>query len=242
MQASWIAALALLLPAAACGEAPGGRLGVPAPVVVFAAASLREVAIEIAAERERRGGAACRLRFDATSTLARQIAAGAPADLFLTAAPEWLDEVATIERADWLSNRLVVVVPKEAPEIDLADVAGLAGVPSLALANEQVPAGRYARAALRHLGLALPERALLGESVRDVLSKVSEGGAAAGVVYATDAAIDPKVRVASTFPAGSHPPIRYSIARLTPAGQALFDALREPWALELARRRGFVVP
>jgi len=237
MKRAWISALALLLLAAACEPASDDAPPAAAPPAkVFAASSLKELVTEIAAEHGRRAGVTHALQFESTSTLARQIGEGAPCDLFLAAAPEWLDQVKTIERGDWLSNRLVLVVPKDGPDVELAKL------PSLALANEQVPAGKYARAALTHLGVALPQRLLLGESVRDVLSKVSAGGAAAGIVYATDAAADPKVRVASTFPRESHPKIVYSIGVLTPAGQALAAALKEPWAIELAKQRGFDVP
>lgn len=237
MKIPWMAGLALL--ATACSQGAdatqsGSRGG--APVKVFAASSLKELVTDVANEWAKKSGGTHQLQFDSTSMLARQIGEGAPADLFLTAAPEWLEKVKTIERADWLSNRLVLVVPKESPDVALADVQ------TLALANEQVPAGKYARAAMSKLGVRLPERLIMGESVRDVLSKVSEGGAQAGIVYATDAAIDPKVRVASTFPADSHPKILYSIGLLTPEGKGLADALREPWALEIAKKYGFVAP
>jgi molybdate transport system substrate-binding protein len=207
---------------------------VPAgPVTVFAAASLRDVLTEIAAAWAERGGPPVRCQFEASSTLARQLREGAPAAVFVSAAPEWVDVLHPAQRYDWLGNRLVVVVPKDAPDADLASLA------SLALAGEQVPAGRYARAALAHQGFALPPRVIYGANVRDVLAKVAQGGAAAGIVYATDAAVDPAVRIAYTFPAASHPRIVYTVALLTPAGSGLFDALREPWALAIARRHGF---
>ena len=235
MKNPWIVFLPFVLAVAGCDRSPETHPSPSAPVSVLAAASLKELVTEVANEWSKRTGGTPRLQFDSTSTLARQIGEGAPADLFLTAAPEWLDKVKTVERADWLSNRLVLVVPKDAPDVELAALQGLA------LANEQVPAGKYARAALTHLGIELPERLVMGESVRDVLSKVSEGGAPAGIVYATDAAIDPKVRVASTFPAESHPKILYSIGLLTPAGKSFATALRESWALEIARKYGFEV-
>jgi molybdate transport system substrate-binding protein len=102
-----------------------------------------------------------------------------------------------------------------------------------------VPAGKYGRAALTHLGAKLPERTIYGANVRDVLAKVSQGGARAGIVYATDAPLDPGVRVAFTFPPESHPKILYSSGLLTGEGRAFHVALREVWALELTRRLGF---
>jgi molybdate transport system substrate-binding protein len=201
---------------------------------VYAASSLTEPVEAFAREWTKRTGQVVRPQFEASSTLARQILEGAPADLFLSAAPEWLDRVHPKDRFDWVGNRLVVVVRKDATEFHWESVE------SLALANEQVPAGKYARAALASLHVKLPERILYGANVRDVLSKVAQGGAMAGVVYATDAAIDPGVRIALTFPPESHPPILYSAGLLTPRGKALFDALREPWVLEVMRRHGFV--
>jgi len=204
------------------------------PVTVFAASSLREAATEVAGQWTTTSGRDVRFQFEATSTLARQIKEGAKADLFLTAAPEWLDQVKVLDRFDWISNRLVIVVPKDAGDIDLQNLE------SLALAGEQVPVGKYAKAALGHLGVKLPERIIYGANVRDVLSKVSHGGAKAGIVYATDAQIDPGVRVGYTFPQESHPKILYSVGLLTEEARSLYAAFQEPWALEIARRHGFV--
>lgn len=209
----------------------------PAPaqatIAIFAASSLKEVVTGIAAEWSQRSGRPSRTQFEASSTLARRIKEGSPCDVFVTAAPEWLDQLKLQNRFDWLSNRLVVVVPRDTKAFDLKTLD------SLALANEQVPAGKYARAALAHAGVKIPERTIYGSNVRDVLSKVSQGGAQAGIVYATDAAIDPGVRIAYTFPPESHPKILYSVGLLTPSGKALFEALREPWATEIAIRQGF---
>lgn len=206
-----------------------------APVTVFAAASLREAISEIAEEWERVHDQPVRLQCGASSTLARQIQEGAEAAIFISAAPEWLDAVRPAERVDWLGNRLVCVVHRTVTAFELKSAK------SLALANERVPAGKYARAALESLGIALPARVIYGADVRDVLSKVSEGGAEAGIVYATDAAVDPDLRVAYTFPLESHPPIVYSVGLLRPAGKALFTSLREPWARDVAHKLGFAV-
>ncbi|HEY3227383.1 MAG TPA: molybdate ABC transporter substrate-binding protein [Planctomycetota bacterium] len=203
------------------------------PVTVYAASSLREAVTEIAEVWSRRSGHPHRLQFEASTTLARQIKEGAPVDVFISAAPEWVDDVAPRERRDWLENRLVCVVPKETKEFDLRSAR------RLALANEQVPAGKYAKAALAHMGIPIPPGTIYGSNVRDVLSKVSQGGAEAAIVYATDAAVDPAVRVAFVFPEESHPRIVYPAGLVTERGKAFFDALREPWALEIARRHGF---
>lgn len=213
---------------------PPAPAAVTTPVTIFAAASLKELVTELATEWSRKTGRPTRLEFEASSTLARQIKEGAPAGVFLTAAPEWLDPVKPLERYDWLSNRLVCVVPKEVKDFDLKSID------SLALANEQVPAGKYARLALAAQGVKIPERTIYGSNVRDVLSKVSQGGAKAGIVYATDASVDPGVRIAYTFPPESHPKILYSVGLLAADSKAFIDALREPAALEAAKKRGFV--
>jgi molybdate transport system substrate-binding protein len=204
------------------------------PVTVYAASSLKELVTELGDAWTKKSGQAVRLQFEASSTLARQIQEGAPADVFITAAPEWLDKLKLVKRYDWLSNRLVLIVGK-----DVAGEFDLKTAESLALANEQVPAGKYAVAALAHLGVKPPERTIYGSNVRDVLSKVSQGGAQAGIVYATDAVIDPGVRVAMTFPEESHPKILYAVGIVTENGQGFSSALQEAPSIEAAKRRGF---
>ena len=227
----------LLLGLACCDSGKGSATSIPSqagPITVYAASSLTDAVGEVAREWTRRKHQGVKPQFEASSTLARQIQEGAPADLFLSAAPEWIDRVKPLERFDWVSNRLVVVVRKDAKEFDLGSIG------SLALANEQVPVGKYAKAALAHLQITLPERIIYGSSVRDVLSKVSQGGASAGIVYATDAPMDAELRIAYTFPPESHPRIVYSAGLVRPEGKALFEALREPWVLDILHRYGFV--
>jgi molybdate transport system substrate-binding protein len=224
----WTLALGVLL--AACSGDKPSRHG---EVTVYAASSLKELVTEVGDAYGQKAGQQVREQFEASSTLARQIREGTPADLFITASPEWLDQLKVIERFDWLSNTLVVVVRKDVTAFDLGSVQ------SLALASEQVPAGKYARAALSHLGVKPPARTIYGSNVRDVLSKVSQGGAQAGIVYATDAAIDPEVRIAMTFPPGSHPKILYSVGVLTERGKGFAAALRDRASIEAAVKRGF---
>lgn len=228
-------ALSLCLLLVACdSDRTGSRDATGGPeVTVFSASSLTELVTELSDGWSKRTGRAVRLQFEASSTLARQIKEGAPADVFVTAAPEWLDRIPLLSRYDWLSNRLVCVVRKDRKELDLRTIE------SLALADPQVPAGAYALAALSHLGISLPARTIYGSNVRDVLSKVSQGGAAAGIVYGTDAAIDPEVRIAYTFPEGSHPKILYSVGVLSENGSEFAAMVREPAAIEAARRHGF---
>ncbi|MFN7972304.1 MAG: molybdate ABC transporter substrate-binding protein [Acidobacteriota bacterium] len=214
--------------AAADPAAPAKR----APIV-FAAASLKEAVTEIADAWTKRTGVEVRLQFEATSTLAKQIQEGAPCDVFITAAPEWLDKLPVTKRFDWLGNTLVCVVKKDDKDFDIKKLE------SLAIGNEQVPAGKYARAALESLKVPLPERTVYGQNVRNVLSTVAEGGARAGIVYATDAAVEPSLRVAYVFPPESHPKIVYSVGLLTAGGQTFYDALADPSAREVARRWGF---
>ena len=224
----WILALGVLL--AACSGDKPSRHG---EVTVYAASSLKELVTEVGDAYGQKAGQQVREQFEASSTLARQIREGAPADLFITASPEWLDQLRLVERFDWLSNTLVVVVRKDVATFELESAE------SLALANEQVPAGKYAKAALKHLGIEPPERTIYGSNVRDVLSKVSQGGAQAGIVYATDAAVDPEVRIAMTFPPDSHPRILYSVGVITETGRGFASALQEAASIEAAKKRGF---
>lgn len=182
---------------------------------MLAASSLTDVLPVVARAWEARGGHPLSFSFDATSRLAPQAARGAPADLFLSADEVWMDwlvdegAVAAGSSRVFATNRLVVVVPSEAPP--LARPAELLGVGRIALAGENVPAGRYAREALEASGLwaDLAPRVIRGGSVRGALEWVARGEVDAGVVYRSDAAAEPRVRVAFEMPPGSHRPVRY---------------------------------
>lgn len=209
--------VAALSPAQAASRGP----------LVLAAASLNEALSEAgkawAAQRHPRPI----LSFAGSSALARQVDAGAPADLFISADAAWMDHVAArnlirpASRVRFLSNRLVLIAPASSPA-RLAIRPGFAltaalGTGRLAMADPaSVPAGKYAKAALTGLGVwpAVAGRVARAENVRAALALVERGEAPFGIVYATDARASARVRVVGVFPASSHPPIAYSLAVL----------------------------
>jgi len=199
---------------------------------------------------EEAGGVPVRFSFDATSRLAPQAVEGAAADVFFSADRAWMEwlegQGGVLEGSirDFLGNDLVAVVPRGAPVP--ADAADLMGVGRLALAGENVPAGRYAREALEAAGVweGLSGRIVRGGSVRGTLEWVVRGEADAGVVYRTDAAVQPAVVVAFAFPEGSHRPVRYPAAVLSrspsPAAAAAFlDFAAGPQGAGFFRASGF---
>jgi molybdate transport system substrate-binding protein len=243
------ARLAVLSLCVACGSEPAGGLrgagpgggrakaaAGPATVTLCAAASLREVATEIGDAWGKGAGSKVEYRFESSDTLARQIREGAPADLFLSADPRRIAEVKPIESFPWIGNRLVCVRPRGSAFGDLSLAK------SLALGSEGSPIGRYSIAALKALGVKPPARTIHGSNVRDVLSKVAEGAAEAGIVYATDVVVDARVETAFELPTAAQPRIVYPVALMTEAGRGLYDAFRAPAALEAARKRGFAGP
>lgn len=248
--------LAALLALVASTAAPAAGAEPRGPTVL-AAASLQEVMEDAAAAWARRGHPRPILSFAASSALARQVLAGAPADLFLPADVEWMDAVARRgllapgTRAVLAGNRLVLVARRGAPPL-----AGLSGAHllralgdgRLAMADAAVPAGRYGEAALRRLGAwqAVSPRIVRAENVRAALALVARGAAPYGIVYATDARAEPAVSVAGVFPARSHPPIVYPVARLgtatAPEAEAFRRFLLSPAGRAILARRGFAVP
>jgi molybdate transport system substrate-binding protein len=231
------------------------------PVSVFAAASLKEALDEIAGEFAAATGHRAVVTLAGSSALARQIQAGAPADIFVSASGEWMDVlerdglVAPGSRFDLAGNRLVLIAhggtgpaaadpPALTPDFDLV---GRLGTGRLAVAlTEAVPAGVYARAGLTALGLwdGVADRLAQTDNVRAALMLVALGEAPLGVVYATDAIAEPRVGVIAVFPAGSHEPIVYPAARIAGPASAAADAflawLRGPAAAAALARHGFV--
>ena len=205
-------------------QAPTG-IAPQASITVFAAASLQDALTGAAKDFTATSGIAVRFSFDASSTLARQIEAGAPADLFASADLDWMeyltkrDLIVPHTRLNLLGNRLVVIAPKNSPlvtlSLDTPSIEATLGDGRIATgAVETVPAGRYAKAALEKLGLwaFLQGRIAPAENVRAALAYVARGEAPLGIVYVTDAAAEPKVKVVASFPPGSYPPIVYPFA------------------------------
>lgn len=236
----------LLLVIVASGCAPPAR----DRVSVFAAASLTDAMDEVAAAFTAQTGIAVRTHYAGSSTLARQIIHGARADVFLSASTAWADALAAEglvgRRRKLLANRLVVVAPEGRPDFDLPAL-GSATIRRLAIADPAgVPAGVYAREALRNAGLwpAVEGKLILGAHVRQVLAHVEQGGADAGIVYATDAAMADGVRIVAELPQELHAPIRYALVLLEaaaddPSARALFDFLASPEATAVFVRYGF---
>jgi molybdate transport system substrate-binding protein len=230
----------------------------PAPLVVLAAASLQESMTAAADAWTGAGHPRPVISFAASSALARQIEAGAPGDLFVSADEEWMDALAAKNllapgtRADLLGNRLVVVEPAGRHSRIPTSRAGLArvlGAGALAMADpDSVPAGKYGKAALEKLGAwnAVAPRVVRAENVRAALALVERGAAPFGIVYLTDARASPKVRVAGVFPRGSHPPITYPIARLArsanPEGEGFRRFLLSGRGKAIFARFGFSAP
>lgn len=230
------------------------------PATVFAAASLTDTLKAVAAAWARQGHPMPVLSFAASSTLARQIEQGAPANIFVSADEKWMDylsrhhAIAAGSRRDLLANRLVLIVPASStahviigPGFDLAGLLGRNG--RLAVGDpSNVPAGIYAKQALTRLGVwqSVAGRLAPALDVRAALLLVERGEAAAGIVYATDARISRNVRVAGVFAADSHPPIRYPIALVragaTAPARALLAFIESPAAMAIFARYGFSPP
>lgn len=220
----WIAALVVAL---ALGASPAAA----ATVTVFAAASLKDALNDVGEAYKARTGVDVRVSYAATSAIARQIEQGAPADVFVSADVEWMDYlaarnlIAPASRRDLLGNRLALIAPagsKTALKVGRGmPLARALGGGRLAVAAPQVPAGKYARAALRALGVwdSVSGRVVDAENVRTALQYVARGEAPLGVVYETDAFVEPKVRIVGLFPASSYPPIIYPAA-LTAASRS----------------------
>ena len=227
-------------------------------ITVFAAASMTNAMAEIEERFEAETGHDLSVSLAGSSALARQIQQGAPADVFISANPGWMDaleEDGLLEpgtRFDLLNNAIVLIAHgTDADKVEIGpemDLPALLADGKLAMALvDAVPAGIYGKAALEHLGLweTVAPQVVQADNVRAALALVSLGEAPYGIVYATDAVADDKVTVVATFPKDSHPPIVYPAAdiagRDTGAEAEFLDYLRGPVARAAFERQGFVV-
>ena len=258
-QESWERRAFLGLIAAVVPASFAARLSAqPRAVLIFAAASLKTALDAIAATWRDAEGKEVRISYSASSTLAKQIENGAPADLFISADEAWMDYLQARKlidpksRLDLLGNSLVLIAPRDSTaQTEIAPgfaLAALLGSGHLAMADPaSVPAGKYGKAALEKLGVwdAVEKRIAAAENVRAALLLVARGEAPLGIVSRTDAAAEPAVRVIGTFPADSHPPIVYPMAltlAVHPDAAAAFAAyLRTPAAGALFAAQGFTV-
>lgn len=225
-------------------------------IIVFAAASLTNALQELGDGFTKETAVPIKFSFAASSALAKQIERGAPADLFFSADIDWMDYLQTRKliqiptRHDVLGNQLVLVAPADSkivlkiePHFPLAATLGKG---RLATGDpDSVPVGRYAREALTKLGVwsDVEARLVRADSVRSALAFVDRGEAALGIVYATDAQIDGKVRVVDVFPGNTHMPIVYPIA-VTAVAQTetikFLDYVRGPVGDATFKKYGFL--
>ena len=229
-----------------------------AEVRVLAAASLKEAMDEQARRFEAASGDNVVVSYGASNALAKQIEAGSPADLFISADVDWMDHVDTRRllapgtRIDLLRNTLVLIAPAASPvKLNIAPGFALAqalGSGKLAMANpDSVPAGKYGKRALESLGVwtSVEAQVARAENVRAALVLIARGEAPLGIVYNTDALAERGVKVVGTFPASSHPPIVYPAAVLADSKSvpsvALLNALRSSQARAIWEKYGFGV-
>jgi len=208
-------------------------------LTVFAAASMKNALDDIDAAYTAKTGGKITESYAASSTLAKQIEQGAPADVFISADTDWMDYAVSRKtinaptRVNLLGNSIVLIAPKDSKIDDVKirpgfDLAKLAGDGRIATGDvKAVPVGKYAKAALEKLGAwqAAQPKFAMADSVRAALTLVARGEATLGIVYATDARIEPGTKIVGTFPPDSHPAIVYPVAATTTARPETADYL-----------------
>ena len=227
-----------------------------ASITVFAAASLKNALDDANAAFNKATGVKVVASYAASSALAKQIEQGAPADMFISADLQWIDYVAGKNlikpdtRVNLLGNRLVLIAPKDSKldKVEITkgfDIAKLAGDGRIAVADvKAVPAGLYAKAALESLGAwaAAERRLAMAENVRATLAFVARGETPIGIVYQTDAKVEPNVKIVGVFPADAYPPVIYPVAATAvakPDAAKYLQFLRGNEAKAIFERYGF---
>jgi molybdate transport system substrate-binding protein len=225
-------------------------------ITVFAAASMKNALDDIDAAYTAKTGVKVTVSYGPSSNLAKQIEQGAPADVFISADTDWMDyaiskkNINESTRVNLLGNTIVLIAPKDSridnvsigPGFDLAKLAGDGKVATGDV--KSVPAGKYAKAALEELGSwpAAEPKFAMADSVRAALTLVARSEAALGIVYSTDAKVEPGVKIIGAFPADSHPAIIYPVAATTTAKPEASDYLaflRSTAAKNIIEKYGF---
>jgi len=248
-----LAFVSLLLAVAA---APHPSAAQDKTITIFAAASMKNAVDDINATYTKATGVKVLASYAASSALAKQLEQGAPADVFASADLDWMDYaiqkkvIRQDTRVNLLGNRLVLIAPADSKLTNVAigpgfDLAKLAGDGRVTTGDVQaVPVGKYAKAALEKLGAwqtAAPKFAM-AESVRAALAFVARGEAVLGIVYETDAKVEPKVKVVGVFPQDAYPPVVYPVALTAtakPEAAGYLDFLRSSAAKAIFEKYGF---
>jgi molybdate transport system substrate-binding protein len=238
------------------GAAPSPAAAQDKTLTVFAAASMKNALDDIDAAYTAKTGVKLTVSYAASSALAKQIEQGAPADVFISADTDWMDyaiskkSISEPTRVNLLGNSIVLIAPKDSKieNVNLGpgfDLSKLAGDGKIATGDvKAVPVGKYAEAALEKLGAwhaAEPKFAMAG-SVSAALTLVARGEAVLGIVYSTDAKIEPGVKIVGTFPADTHPAIIYPVAATTiakPQASDYLAFLRSSAAKAILEKYGF---
>jgi molybdate transport system substrate-binding protein len=225
-------------------------------ITVFAAASMKNALDDIDTAYTAKTGVKVTVSYGPSSGLAKQIEQGAPADVFISADTDWMDyaiskkNINESTRMNLLGNTIVLIAPKDSKvdNVNIGqgfDLAKLAGDGKIATGDvKSVPVGKYAKAALEKLGSwqAAEPKFAMADNVRAALLLVARNEAALGIVYSTDAKVEPGVKVVGTFPADSHPAIIYPVAATTTAKPETADYLaylRSTAAKNILEKYGF---
>ncbi len=255
LRRTWLGFLIAVIVGAPCASLARGSDR--APVTVFAAASLKNAFDDLGTAFTAAGGAPVRLSYAASSAMARQIEQGAPADVFVSADANWMDYlqtrglIVTSTRRDVLTNHLALIAPSDSKtRLRMAHgmpIAAALGSGRLAIAGPDVPAGKYGREALTKLGVfdSVKDKLAPAQNVRAALAFVAQGATPLGIVYDTDARVEPKVRIVALFPDASHAAIVYPAALVAasrnPDGAAFLRFLSGAKATAIFRKYGFIV-
>lgn len=254
----FVARMAFVVIAALLAQSAPAQTQIHSKLVVFAAASMQTALDAIVPAFIQQKGSATSVSYGSSGILAKEIERGAPADVFISADVKWMDDLEKAKliepqtRRNLVGNSLVLIEPADQQaklKIEKGfGLAAAAGDGKIAVCTvDSCPAGIYAKEALKNLGVwdAVAPELVQAANVRGALNLVARGEARFGIVYATDAKVEPKVKLVDVFPAASHSPIVYPVAVISgsknPQAAAFIDFLRSPTALKILKDQGFTV-